>query len=164
MAHRARDTSLPPPRRRPRAALILGAAAALASLAPARGDGSVCAANSYASGGACAPCAAGSFSLAGATSAAQCRPTSFAGPTDTVFSFYGTAAEVAADYPVSGAAASNTYVADAYGGASSALSLTGAAYATTTTTRPALPSGNSARTSAAWIKMSKAWIETLRKA
>jgi hypothetical protein len=86
-------------------------------------------------GPACTPCAAGSFSLAGATSAAQCRPTPFAGPTDTAFSFYGTAAEVAADYTVTGTAASITYVADAFGGASSALSLTGAAYATTTTTR-----------------------------
>ena len=119
-----------------------------------RAQSSVCAANSYASGGACVACAAGTFSLAGATSAAQCRPTPFAGPTDTVFSFYGTAAEVAADYSISGPSSGVTTSSSIFGETNAALSLSTAVIGlTTTSTRPSLPSGNSARTMSSWVKI-----------
>ena len=109
---------------------------------------------SWSSAISCTPCPANTFSLAGSTSSAQCRASPFAGPTDTVFSFYGTAAEIAADYSVTGTASSLTAATNAFGNANSALAMTGAAYVASAATLPVLPSGNSARTSSVWIKAS----------
>jgi hypothetical protein len=131
----------------------LNLASALFVLSIGTAQGIVCAANLYLSGGACISCGSISYSLAGATSSAQCRTKSFAGPTDTVFSFYGTAAEVAADY--SGSATGLSYSTNVFGEPSSAITVSTASPGlTTTTTRPHLPSGSSARSMSAWIKIS----------
>ena len=132
----------------PRALLAIAALAASATATP-------CPAGQYyaSASSACAACAASApFSLAGATSSAQCRAAPFAGPTDTVFSFYGSAAEIVADYTVTGTQSALTAVADTFGNAGGALSLTTAVTLTTTAARPALPSGGAARTSSVWIK------------
>ena len=135
-------------------AALLASLVLLTAFGSSRAQSSVCAANSYASGGACVACTAGTYSLAGATSAAQCRPTPFAGPTDTVFSFYGTAAEVAADYSISGPSSGVTTSSSVFGETNAALTLSTAVIGlTTTSTRPSLPSGNSARTMSSWVKI-----------
>lgn len=116
-----------------------------------------CAAGTFlsaAAGGGCVACPAGApFSLGGAQNAAQCRAARLAGPADTVFSLYGTAAEVAAGYSVGGGDSGGlTFVSDAFGAAGAALALTPAASLTTAAAQPMLPSGGAARTSSAWLR------------
>lgn len=111
-----------------------------------------CAAGSYGTTS-CLSCPESSpFSLAGSFSIAQCHPFAYSGPTDTVFSFYGTTAEVlSSEYTITGPQSTLTSVTDAFGNSAAALSMTGAAYLMTVATRPELPIGTAARTTSVWI-------------
>jgi hypothetical protein len=61
-------------------------------------------------------------------------------------------AEIAADYSTFGLASSLTPATNAFGGASSALSMTTEVYAVSKSIIPVLPSSNAARTSSVWVK------------
>ena len=139
----------------------LGLLSVLVLLCTAPAAAQVCTAGTYSGSNGCVACPESApFSLGGAFSAAQCRSFAFAAPTDTVFSLYGTAAEVTAGYIVTGGGGGGlSFVGDAFGTSSAALTLTPAASLTTAATQPTLPSGNAARTSAVWVKTTDCSIQ-----
>ena len=116
---------------------------------------SACVAGQFASGASCADCTASApFSLSGALGREQCFDHAYAGPTDTVLSFYGTAAEVSLEY---GATPGVTHTADAFGNPDAAVSLAGYASLVLPLEKSVpLPTGQAARTSSAWFRVTSA--------
>ena len=126
----------------------------LLALCTLRGADAQCSGSTYSYGsGACASCAFGATFI---SSIAGCAPsaTLTAGPIDTAFYLSGSALEGVAAFSTVNAPEGVSFAADAFGNAGGALVLASGSYlaADGATAPAALPTGNVAWSSSAWVK------------